>query len=167
LLAVEIHLVGQPNESFESVRLQVLSPSHRPHYCGEAMEVVSLDDEWIALEERNDIRFEIDQSVDRVRTHVAPGSLGADMSAPEHWTQALEHFSIPLVLIDVEDGVQLPPACRSCVCVPVYRHRKATLSIDESYDSTRIEIEHRPDGFLLIVRTGRIFTAHALTLRTG
>src|SRR6185437_8039681 len=117
LLACEVHLVSQPDESFESVRLQVFSPSHRPHDCGEATEVVSLDDERIELEERNDVRLEVDQTVNRVGTHVAPGSLGADTSAPEHWNQVLEHSSIPLMLIDVENGVQLPPACRLCVGV--------------------------------------------------
>ena len=89
----EVHLVGQPDESFESVRLQVLSPSHRPHDCGEATEVLSLDDERIALEERNDVRFEIDQSVDRVGTYVAPGSLGATRPHRNR-NQVLEHPSI-------------------------------------------------------------------------
>jgi hypothetical protein len=50
----------------------------------------------------------------------------------------------------------------------MYRHRKGTFAIDESDDPARIELEYRRrSGFLLIVRTGRIFTAHCQTLKRG
>jgi hypothetical protein len=65
-----------------------------------------------------------------------------------------------LVLRDVEHRMELPSARRSSVRVAVDRDREASFSVDEPRHPARIEIEHRPDGFLLIVRTGWIFTAH-------
>lgn len=47
------------------------------------------------------------------------------------------------------------------------RDGEATLPVDEADDPLRFELEPRPYGFLLIVRTGRIFTAHVTTLLMG
>jgi hypothetical protein len=55
LLAREIHLVGKANEPFEPDRRQMLLRSHRAHDGGEAVEVVSLDDQSVELEERKDL----------------------------------------------------------------------------------------------------------------
>ena len=68
---------------------------------------------------------------------------------------------MPRVLVDVEDRVKLPAASRPGVRVPVDGDGETTLSIDKPGHPTRIELEHRPSGFLLIVRTGRIVTVHA------
>jgi hypothetical protein len=65
------------------------------------------------------------------------------------------------MLVDVKDRVKLPPACRGCVDVPVNGHRETAFAVDEPNDPERIELEYRrSSGFLLIVRTGRIFTTH-------
>ena len=75
---------------------------------------------------------------------------------------------MPLVLVHVEDRVQLPPARRTRVLrIPVDGDRETSLAVDESDDPARIELEPRLDGFLLIVRTGRIVTTHSPTLRGG
>src|SRR5262249_15630368 len=101
------------------------------------------------------------------RPHAALRTLGSEATAGEDGDQCFEHLSMTLVLVDVEDRMQLPPARRPSVRVPVDRDREATFSVDEPRHPTRIEIEHRPDGFLLIVRTGWIFTAHGHILSRG
>jgi hypothetical protein len=45
------------------------------------------------------------------------------------------------------------------------RDGETTLSVDEPNDPVRFELEPRPCGFLLIVRTGRIVTVHVDTLK--
>jgi len=116
----------------------------------------------MALEERNDLTFQGWKSVDRVRPDAAVRAFRAEPPTAEHADHRFEHRSIPLVLVHVEDGMELPPAGRTGVGVPMYRHREAAFAVDESDDPTRIELEYRRrSGFLLIVRTGRIFTAHA------
>ncbi len=87
---------------------------------------------------------------------------------PKTVDECSEHCSIPLVLVDVEDRVELPPVRRFGEGVPVYRHRETSFTVDESHDPARIELEHsRRRGFLLIVRTGRIFTVHVVTVIVG
>ena len=75
--------------------------------------------------------------------------------APGNEVEDLSPFD---VLADSELGNQLPAG--SGAIVPTDRYVKRTFSIDETRD-VRIQ------PFLLIVRTGWIFTAHALNLRRG
>jgi hypothetical protein len=63
--------------------------------------------------------------------------------------------------------MKLPSARRPSALVAVNRDGEASLSIHEAGNPARIERKHRPDGFLLIVRTGRIVTAHADILNRG
>ena len=73
--------------------------------------------------------------------------------------RALEEDLTPLgVLADMELWYQLPTG--SGARAPTDRYVKRTFSIDETRDI-------RIQPFLLIVRTGWIFTAHALNLRRG
>src|SRR5205085_2590061 len=118
-------------------------------------------DKRVALEERDDATVELRHAVDGVGQHCAARTLRADDSAAEEPDQLLEHRSIQLVLVDVEDGVQLPSARGTGEVVRVHRDGEATFAVDESHDPVRIELEPRTRSFLLIVRTGRIFTAHA------
>jgi len=83
------------------------------------VEVVGLDDERMAFEEGHDVLFLGDKTVDRERPHAAVRTLRAEPSASEHAHESFEHDSIPLMLVDVKDGLQLPPACRHGVGVPV------------------------------------------------
>jgi len=71
------------------------------------------------------------------------------------------------VLVHVEGGMELPTTGGPSVRVPVDRDGEATFSVDEAGHPARIELERRACGFLLIVRTGRIVTAHAVTLAEG
>src|SRR5262249_60512409 len=120
LPAGEVHLVGHTQEPFEPPLRQVLLLSHPPHDGGEAFEVVSLDDEGMALEERNDVTLQGWKSVDRVRPDAAVRPFRAESPTAEHADHRFEHCSIPLALLDVEDGREFPPACRARVGGPLY-----------------------------------------------
>jgi hypothetical protein len=72
-----------------------------------------------------------------------------------------------LVLVDVEDRLQLPTPVPVHHRTSMNRHGETTLTVHESSDPVGIEHKTRTGSFLLIVRTGWIFTAHADTLRTG
>ena len=69
---------------------------------------------------------------------------------------------------DLEDAAWVTAnSCWTCqprrqTPVAHYRDRKAAFTVDEADDPL---LDTWP--FLLIVRTGRIVTAHTLTLRTG
>ena len=65
------------------------------------------------------------------------------------------------VLVDVKDGVELPPSRLPNVWVLVNRYGEATLSVDKPHNSMRIELKPRRRSFLLIVPTRHVVTAHA------
>ena len=72
-----------------------------------------------------------------------------------------------LVLVDVEDRLKLPASVTMHHRTSMYRDRKATFAIHKSNNPVGIEHVARTGSFLLIVRTGWIFTAHAETLQRG
>ena len=82
------------------------------------------------------------------------------LPAPEHLDEEFERRSGGRRLSHRELVLDLPaePATR----VAHYRDRKAALAVDEA-DSPLLD----PWPFLLIVRTGRIFTPHKSTLLKG
>ncbi len=68
-----------------------------------------------------------------------------------------------VMLVDVESRLELPSS------VPVHRfgtmngHGETTFAIHRPNDPVGIEHNARTHSFLLIVRTGRIFTVHITT----
>jgi hypothetical protein len=83
-----------------------------------------------------------------------------DCPAPEHLNEELECRPGGRRLTDRELMLDLPaePAVR----VAHYRDREAALAVHKADDPL---LDTWP--FLLIARTGRIFTAHVPTLKTG
>ena len=81
-----------------------------------------------------------------------------NLTAAEATGDEVENLTPFAVLADPELRDQLPTGPGACVPTDCYVER--TFSIDETRD-VRIQ------PFLLIVRTGWIFTAHAPTLRRG
>ena len=114
-----------------------------------------LDDERMVLEEREDALLQPCQPINRVRQHAAVRSLGRDAPTTEEADKSFEHRSMPLVLVDLEDGQQLPPARRPAHRVAMHRDAEAPFAVGEADDPL---LETRP--FLLIVRTGWVVTAH-------
>ena len=72
-----------------------------------------------------------------------------------------------LVLIDLKDGRQLPSAVPAHHRVAMNRNGKTTFAVDKSDNPVGFEHQARNGSFLLIVRTGWIFTTHAITLESG
>ena len=69
-----------------------------------------------------------------------------------------------LVLVNVEDRLELPSSVSIHHRTVMHRHTEATFAVHEPNDPVGIEHIVRTGSFLLIVRTGRIFTAHVSTL---
>jgi hypothetical protein len=65
-----------------------------------------------------------------------------------------------LVLVEVEYRLELPSSVTVHHRTSMYRDRKATFAIHKSNNPVGIEHLARTGSFLLIVRTGWIFTAH-------
>jgi len=90
---------------------------------------------------------------------IVPG-VAIDASALEELSYELEGRNTSLSLHDYESRLYLPPTGHAFV--PLDWTAETTFSVDEADDPL---LESWP--FLLIVRTGRIVTAHALTLLIG
>jgi hypothetical protein len=139
-------------------------PSHRPHDGGERTEVRILDDERMFLEERHDGRLKIPKCLDRVGRHTAPRAFRAHAPAAEGRNHRLKYLSMILVLVDVEHRLELPTPCRCII------ELRCTETEKQPSPSTKPTIQlgsstrQRNGSFLLIVRTGWIFTIHACTL---
>ena len=71
------------------------------------------------------------------------------------------------VLIDVETWLKLPATVPVHLLTTMYRNREAALTIHKSNNPGGFEHQAWNGSFLLIVRTGRIFTAHDATVRDG
>jgi hypothetical protein len=69
-----------------------------------------------------------------------------------------------LMLIDVERRLELPASMPMHHRTSMHRYAEAAFAVHEPNYPVRIEHIARTGSFLLIVRTGRIFTAHISTL---
>ncbi len=72
-----------------------------------------------------------------------------------------------LVLVYVEDRLKLPTPVPVHHRTAMHRNGETTLTVHKTNNPVGIEHKTRNGSFLLIVRTGWIFTAHADTLREG
>jgi hypothetical protein len=85
--------------------------------------------------------------------------IATDLSASEEPLHSMENIDTLLSLNHRERRLNLPT--RASGAVPKDRNAEAAFAVDEADDPLR---ETWP--FLLIVRTGRIFTTHAHTIRS-
>ncbi len=72
-----------------------------------------------------------------------------------------------LVLVDLECRLKLPSAMPVHHRISMHRNGEATLTVHKTNNPVGIEHKTRNGSFLLIVRTGWIFTTHADTLEQG
>ena len=72
-----------------------------------------------------------------------------------------------LVLVHMERRLQLPTPVPEHHRSAMNRHGEATFTVHETNDPVGFEHKTRTGSFLLIVRTGWIFTTHADTLSSG
>ena len=145
-------------DTFQSIHREVDSLAHQRNNSGEPAELVRLcRSQWVFFEKRDDALLEVIE-----RTHVVPVHRLPVIIRPtidrygatyKEALQIMQHIGAPLSLNDREARLDLPtePA-RS---VPEDRNAEAALAVDKADDPLR---ETQP--FLLIVRTGQIFTTH-------
>ena len=134
--------------------------AHHPHNGGEAPEVSVLDHERMALEEREDGRllgpFASERRTSRRCSSVPSAGHGHRRRSEP----------VPRAPLDTSRagrrGRPAEVASRQSTGRSGSREsrRKTPFAVDESHDLVRIELEPRTHSFLLIVRTGRIVTAH-------
>jgi hypothetical protein len=121
-------------------------------------------DQWIRFEERNDLASEIslvpNVENQQVFAMVVMSAVTVDLSALEEAKKYLECTDASFALNYREPGLTLPTQSHNCI--PLDRAAKAALSIYEADDPL---LDSWP--FLLIVRTGRIVTAHVITIERG
>ena len=104
--------------------------------------------------------LELNRAVHCVDVHRARWSLGSHVSACEEGPEPFENVPVVCVLGDLERGLDMPATCGSRQFVAVNGNREASFTIHEPHDPSRVECIE--SGFLLIVRTDRIFTVHVL-----
>ena len=159
--APSVHGECQCDECFEALGSEVLASRHRSHDVRKGLEISLLRaDDRLRFEEWDDPR----QQVLPFPNHEHQGGVRRgsmvllDPSAAEALSDEVEDLTPFSVLTHVELRHQLPTGTGAFV--PTDRDVKRTFSVDETGDVC-------VQPFLLIVRTGWIFTAHACTLRRG
>ena|SRR5687767_11029799 len=145
-------------DPLETVHREVDALSHQRDDSGEPAELVRLRrSQWVFFEERNDALLKLVERTHLVPVHrlavIVRSTIDRHVAASKEVLQVMQHSGAPFRLNDREARLDLPtePA-RS---VPEDRNAEAAFAVDEADDPLR---ETRP--FLLIVRTGWIFTAH-------
>ena len=156
-----VHGERSVHQCGETLVGEVLSSVHRPDDAGEGEEVsLHRAQEGLRLEEWDDPRQQVFPPTNDVHQCGvgARSVIRSDPSAAQPLADEVEDLTPFGVLADMELRNQLPTGPGTAV--PTDRYVERTFSIDETRD-VRIQ------PFLLIVRTGWIFTAHASTLRRG
>jgi hypothetical protein len=120
--------------------------------------------QWVCFEKRNDAIRKIHQTSDMkapdVFTVVVVSAIDIDRPASKEVLQLVQYMHTPKSLHDRELGLNLP--AESARSILENRNAEAPLAVDEADDPL-----HSLWPFLLIVRTGRIVTSHAISLKTG
>ena len=120
--------------------------------------------QWIHFEKRNYSIRQFGESSYRVPVKILSmivrSTITADVAASETLLQHVENIHTALSLHDRERRLDLPTD--STRSITEEWHAEAAFAVNETDDPLR---EAWP--FLLIVRTGRIFTSHINTLRVG
>ena len=139
--------------------------SHHVDHFDELLEVDGFRrNQWVFFEERDDAALQIIEGSHHEVVHcfpmIVPPAVSADSAAPEEPLQEVQDLFALLPLNHRERGLHLPT--QSTRSIPEDRNAEAAFAVDKADDPLR---DSWP--FLLIVRTGRIFTAHDHTLRRG
>ena len=152
-------------------RRDLAQPFHREvaaelHHADDNSELLKLigfrRSQWVRFEKRNDPVHQVGKRSDVETPEILPmvvvPAVETDTAASEEVLQLVQDMHTPLSLDHRELGLDLPP--QATRAVPEDRNAEAPLAVDEADDPL---LGTWP--FLLIVRAGRIVTAHASTIR--
>ena len=157
-----VHRLHDRCNLFETASVEMHPTTHHVEDPLELLEVLGLGrTKWVCIEERNDDPAEVVHPVhvetEQVLLVVVASAIAVDGSAPEEVLEKLEDVDASLTLRDRKPRLQLPSQRHRSI--PLDRAAEAAFAVDEADDPLLYSWP-----FLLIVRTGRIFTAHAVTL---
>ena len=160
-----VHRLDDLRDLDETGHRQVRSEFDESNHLDDLGEVLTLRrSQWVRLEERDYRVAQVSESKDlkltEVLTMVVVSSVDVDLPATEELNHVFQHTPTRCSLDDGKGGLHLPAES----------HRR--IAKDGTAETAfPIYESHQPivgeESFLLIVRTGRIFTAHRLTLKAG
>jgi hypothetical protein len=157
--------LGDPRDFGEPLHREVDSPLHHPKNRRKLAELTGLRrSQWICFEKRNDCPSQsvlIEDSVhEEVLAMVVSSAIAVHRATPEVISNQVQHMRTALALHDRESRLHHPADPHAWIAMD--REAEAAFAVNEADDPL---LETWP--FLLIVRTGRIFTGHAPTLPGG
>jgi hypothetical protein len=160
-----VHRLSDLRNLDDARHRQVPMQFHQGDDPDELVEVLPLrSPKWVLLEERNDLRAEILESVnvepEEILTVIVASPIPVDLAAAEESAEVLQRVTARLSLDDVERWSYLP--LESHLVTRVDGAAETALSIHEAHDpSSGLE------PFLLVFRTRRIVTLHVITVVRG
>ena len=160
-----VHRLNDLRDLNETWHRKVRSELDQPTNLDELCEVLSLrSSQWVRFEERDDLVAQVPESEDLVRTEilamVVVSAVDIHLAATEEHHHRIENVPARLALNHDKCWLHLPAEAHRAVLED--RAAEAAFPIDETHQPIVGE-----ESFLLIVRTGWIFTAHAFTLKIG
>jgi hypothetical protein len=145
----------------------MLFSPHRPHDVGKQPKISALYPQAVNFKEGDDNLIELPERRDRKGQDWTLWALGTDIPASEVRAKRFEHITMIRVLVNVKNSLDLPSPVSVHEVAAMHRYREAALPVYETSDPIGIELDTRQWGFLLIVRTGQIFTEHAKPYAEG
>ncbi len=160
-----IHRLSNLRDAAKAVSREVHTMTHHQKDLSELLKVLALcGNQWMCFEERYDLGSKILQPKNRVHKEVflviVTSSIAVDLAASEVLKEYLQGFNAPFALDYCKTGLNLP--AQRHLSISLDRTAEAPFPVDEADDPL---LDSWP--FLLIVRTGRVVTAHVTTLLRG
>jgi hypothetical protein len=157
-----VHRLDDPRDPDQPFHPEVELLIHHANDHRKLLEVIGFrGSQWICFEERHDGVAKINPPEDLIDHQiflvVVVSSIPVDTAAAEEVLDQFQAFDAPFSLDDCEHRLQLPPDPHNAVALD--RTTEAAFTVDEADDPL---LDSWP--FLLIARTGRVFTAHTKTL---
>ena len=161
-----IHRLNDLRNLNDAWHRKVPTELHQLDNSAELLEVIPFrSSKWVLLEEWDDLRTEILESIDvvpeEVLTVIVSSSIPINLAASEEAHQLLQCITARLSLHDVERRSHLP--FESHLVTSVDGAAEAAFSIHEAHDPS-----DGRESFLLVFRTCRVVTArHNRSVTTG
>jgi hypothetical protein len=146
------------------MRLGVKCADHPP----EQLVVMRLHNKWILIEERQHVSDDVLHAIDRVHEDIGLPPFVSYSTDAEHAHESFEHPPVAPVLRHLKCWDDLYASSPPHMWISVDRDREATFSVDEPAYPLGMEfdaLQLATSGFLLIVPTGRVITAHLCHLQ--
>lgn len=157
-----VHRLRDLGDLDQTVHREVNLLSHHANDHGELIELIGLRrSQWMLFEERDDAARQISESSHIISVEmlsmIVMTSIDEHITASEVPLHLVQHLHAPRSLHYDERRLSLPAETIGRIAED--RNAEAAFTVDEADDPLL-----DPWPFLLIARTGRVFTAHVETL---